>query len=193
MLVVKHRALITVMALGLLAGGCARHRHTARLVYVPSSPPAVPLEPASATDAMVIEEPPPPVRSVEPVEISPTPEPAAPKPVVRPRRPSKSEPSATEENTEPQAAPGLPPLEPRASSQQQQALRNQIATLQAATKQRIVRLEQLKVSSADRKFLDDARHFLEESQRAVADGDLQRSQNLAHKAALLVDAVERNY
>lgn len=181
------------MVLSLLPGGCARHRHAARLVYVASSLPAVPLEPASATDAVVIEEPPPPAPAVEPVEISPTPEPAAPKPVVRPHRPPRSEPSATEEDAEPQAAPGLPPLEPRASSQQQKALRNQIATLQAATNQRIVRLEQLNVSSADRKFLDDARHFLEESQRAVVDGDLQRSQNLAHKAALLVDAVERNY
>jgi hypothetical protein len=59
--------------------------------------------------------------------------------------------------------------------------------------QRIVRLEQLNVASADRKTLGDARHFLEESRQALTEGDLQRSQNLAHKAALLVDAVEKNY
>jgi hypothetical protein len=193
-MVVDNGAVLALVSLVLLAGACVKHPHTARLVYVPTSSSPAPVEGATSTDAMIIEEPPPPPPPVEPVEINPAPEPATPKPVIRPRRPARtSEPSVAEETAEPQAAPGLPPLEPRGSTEQQKALRDQIAGIQTTTNQRITRLEQLNVSSADLKFLGDARHFLEESQQALTDGDLQRSQNLAHKAALLVDSVEKSH
>jgi hypothetical protein len=43
----------------------------------------------------------------------------------------------------------------------------------------------------DRKTLDDARTFFQQSTQALNEGDLQRALMLARKASLLVSALEK--
>lgn len=83
-----------------------------------------------------------------------------------------------------------PALEPRETPEQQVALRQQIANLQAQLRERIAQLSRSRLSETDRKTLEDARMFLGQSERALEVADLQRSLNLARKASLLVSAVE---
>ena len=182
------------MTVAMLPGSCARHQNTVRLIYVPAQRPGLSGQSQNSAQSVVIEEPLPPPPPVPTIEVSPLPEPEPPKPVVRPKRAVRTESSSTEPDTIETQPPEVPPLEPRASSEVQKMLHDQITSLQGDTERRIARLEQSNVGSAgDRQTLEDARHFLEESQRALTGGDLQRSQNLAHKASLLVDAVERNH
>ena len=47
------------------------------------------------------------------------------------------------------------------------------------------------MASVDRKTLEDARLFLNQSRKALEGGDLQRAFNLARKASLLVEALEQ--
>ncbi len=47
------------------------------------------------------------------------------------------------------------------------------------------------MASVDRKTLEDARMFLNQSRKALEGSDLQRAFNLARKASLLVDALEQ--
>jgi hypothetical protein len=190
---VKSEPLLPVVALALLAGACPKRQTTARLVYVPTPAAAASSDSQTPTEAMIVAEPAPPEPAPEPAQADHAPQPAVAKPPVRQRRPVRAEsPSTVDEAAAPPVAE-VPPLEPRATSEQQERLRGAITGLQTATKQRISRLDQKTLAEGDHKTLDDAGRFLAESERALAEGDLQRSHNLAHKASLLVDAVERNY
>jgi hypothetical protein len=189
---VKHQTLLAVVATALAAGGCLRRQTATRLIYVPAQAPAASQQPGTSTEALVIEEPPPPPPPV-PIQVIPLPEPATQKPTVRPRRSSRTELPSSEGPAEPPSSPEVPPLEPRATSAEQERLRAEITGLQAGMRQRIGRLNRKRLSEADQKTLDDAVRFLGESERAFAETDLQRSLNLAHKASLLLDAVEKSY
>lgn len=193
LLAVKTEMVFAVLATALMVGGCPKRQTTPRLVYVPAQAPAAATDAHKSTEAMVIEEPPPPSPPPQPAPAVPLPGPATPKPSVRQRPRSKTESSSAEQVAAPEASAEVPPLEPRATSEQQERLRVEISSLMSGTKQRIARLEQRGLSSGDRKTLEDAQRFLGDSERALGDGDLQRSQNLAHKAVLLVDAMEKNY
>ena len=140
---------------------------------------------------MVIEEPAPPEPAVTtpPLETS--------TPTVTPdkhRRRLRREPAAaTPENTPDEAeqpAPQVPSLEPHESSAEEASLRSQIQGLQDDVRERIAKLSHAGLSGADRKTLDDARTFFEQSLRALNEADLQRALTLARKASLLVLALE---
>ena len=91
---------------------------------------------------------------------------------------------------EPPAAVEIPALEPRQT--QGPALRGQILGRQNDLQARIEKLARAnKLSATGRKTLEDARTFLAQSGKALEEGDLQRSLNLAWKASLLVAALEQ--
>ena len=141
---------------------------------------------------MVIEEPPPP----EPVVPAPPPETETPKEVTpQPRRvPHKEQTSATPETapgTDEETAPPVPLLEPRESSTEQATQRREIQGLQDDVQKRIAKLSSAELSGVDRKTLDDARTFFQQSTQALSEGDLQRALMLARKASLLVSALEK--
>jgi hypothetical protein len=69
-------------------------------------------------------------------------------------------------------------------------LRQQIERLHQEVRQRMARLNTARLSSTERKTLEDANTFFVQSTRALASGDLQRALNLARKASLLVSALE---
>jgi hypothetical protein len=185
----RHRALSSFLGMALLIGGCPKRRTAPRLVYVPAPPPAAAPQPAKSAEALAIEEPPPPA---PPHENAPS-TPAAPSPAHQPRRATASEPSGTEEVLpEPEESPPtveVPTLEPRESREKESALRNQVLELQNGVKQQITQLEGAQLAPADRKTLEDARTFLAQSEKALEEGDLQRSLNLARKASLLATAL----
>jgi hypothetical protein len=186
----QSRTLFSVGGLALLMWGCPKRQTGPRLVYVPSPPPAAEKAPASESGAMVLQEPapeePPPPVIVE--------EEAAPeaKPTPRRRRPNPAghpESDSTDETATP-AAPEVPALEPRVSAAQQTAQRQQIIETLAGIRGRIVQIRREKLSELERKTLDDAQMFLEQSQRALDSNDLVRALNLARKASLLVNALQ---
>jgi outer membrane biosynthesis protein TonB len=171
--------------------GCPKRQTTRRLIYVPQPPPAA-TAPEQGEGSLVIQEPPPPPPEI--VEEAPTEEVPAEKPVRRRPRPARAGvPTPAEVGSELDEAPPaeVPALEPRESPAQEVALRQRLAGLQGRLEQRITALDRSSLDAGARKILDDARTFLTQSQRALADGDLQRALNLAHKASLLVSALER--
>ena len=161
-------------------------------MYVPSPPPAA--TQASTTEgapALVIEEPAPP-------EPAAAPPPETPAPTVTPpphrrvlhKEPPPADTETVPETTELPPTPQVPSLEPRESSAEEADLRRQIQGLQDDVRQRIAKLNLAGLSSADRKTLDDARTFFDQSTRALNEADLQRALTLARKASLLVLAIE---
>lgn len=184
--------LYSVCGLALLIWGCQKRPTTSRVVYVPAPPPAVTPASGGDTGALVIEEPQPPEEVTEP---SPAPEAPESKPVRRRPRPAHTgtAPSSAETPPEPEepASTEVPALEAREAPAQQVALRQQIAGLQQNLHRRAARLERQTLSAGDRKTFEDARTFLAQSERALADGDLQRALNLAQKASLLVSALDQ--
>jgi outer membrane biosynthesis protein TonB len=185
----RNGTLTSVCALLLWIGGCPKRQDPKSIVvYVPAQAPAA-APPATKSAVMVIEEPAPPP---EPEEIPPpqTPEPTAHR---RPRRPALPE-TPTEPN-ETQEIPETPPaevpaLEPRQTSAQETELRRQFQNLDHDIRQRLARLNGAQLSANDRKTLEDARTFFAQATHARASGDLPRALNLAHKAALLLAALE---
>jgi outer membrane biosynthesis protein TonB len=139
---------------------------------------------------MVIQEPEPPPAPVEIVpEKTPAPE-VKTKPKLVPRN---EPPPAAAEEAQPTAPPSaeIPALEPRETSAQEAALRRNIQSLQEDIRQRLSRINEVNLSAADRRTLNDARNFFSQSGKAFDEGDLQRAQNLAQKASLLVRALEQ--
>ncbi len=141
---------------------------------------------------MVIEEPAPPEPAATPPPETSTNKATADKPKRAPRKaPPPADTETTTETTEPPPTPQVPSLEPRESSAEEADLRRQIQGLQDDVRQRIAKLDLAGLSGADRKTLDDARTFFEQSTRALSEADLQRALTLARKASLLVLALER--
>ena len=173
------------------------------VIYVPAPVPppvqvAAPAPSPANPQVLVIEEPPPPPEpEPEPEEIPPpqTPEPTARHKAKRPAHPE----TATDQNEAPTAenpeTPGTPPaevpaLEPRQSSAQQNELRRQFMGLQQDISRRLEKLSNAHLSASDQNTLEDARTFFQQANQAMASGDLPRALNLAHKAALLLAALE---
>jgi len=180
-------------SLALFIGGCPKRQAPTRIVYVPSPPPAATVAPgAEGAPAMVIEEPAPPEPAVTPPSEAPTDKAPSNKPRRGPRRgPPPADAETSPETTEAPPAPQVPSLEPRESSAEEADLRRQIQGLQDDVRKRMAKLSLAGLSGADRKTLDDARTFFEQSTRALNEADLQRALTLARKASLLVLALER--
>ncbi len=64
--------------------------------------------------------------------------------------------------------------------------------MQQEVERRILVLSREWLSASQRGTLDHARGFLQQSQRALQESDLQRAYNLAGKANLLVGALEQS-
>jgi RNA polymerase-interacting CarD/CdnL/TRCF family regulator len=108
---------------------------------------------------------------------------------VRSDNPAAPADASTPETPEPPPE-AVPALEPRESTAQEAAQRQQIQRLQEDVRQRLARLNEARLSPSERKTLEDARTFFAQSTRAIESGDLQRALNLARKASLLVAALE---
>ena len=181
--------------------GCPKRQSLqSTLVYVPAAPePAAAVTPAASAKPqyLVIAEPPPPAPEPEPEELplQPVPEPST---HHKPRRSPHSEaqndqddqPAA--ENQEPPENPpeAVPALEPRQSSAQENELRRQFSGLEQDIRGRLEKLSGAHLSANDQKALEDARTFYTQANHAMAAGDLPRALNLAHKAGLLLAALE---
>lgn len=195
----RNEALTSLCALLLWIGGCPNRQATkSMVVYVPAKAPAATPAATSSTaepQVLVIEEPaPPPKPEPEPEETSPpqTPEPTTQHHVKRTApREATTEPdeSAPPENPEPPPAE-VPALEPRESSAQETELRRQCVKLEQDIQERIARLDAAQLSANNRKIVEDARTFSAQAAKAMASGDYPRALNLAHKASLLLAALE---
>ena len=186
----------SLFAAVLLIGGCPKRHTTSRLVYVPPPAPAATPQSATTTETLVIEEPAPPEPESKPSATAPTQESAAQR--ARPPRRRTTRPDAPAETEQSPAEPPAadvpaPALEPLGTLDQQANLRREIAAAQEGTQKRIAQLEGANLAIDDRKTLGDARAFLAQSTRALENGELERAHLLAHKAALLVQAVEQSH
>ena len=186
----------SLFAVALLIGGCPKRHTTSRLVYVPAPAPAATPQSATTTETMVIEEPAPPEPQFKPSATAPTQESAAQRTRPPRRRTARADaPAETEQSPaeQPPADVPAPALEPLGTTEQQANLRREIAAAQEGTQKRIAQLEGANLAVDDHKTLGDARAFLAQSMRALENGDLERARRLAHKAALLVQAVEQSH
>jgi hypothetical protein len=84
----------------------------------------------------------------------------------------------------------VPALEPRQSSAQEYELRRQFFGLEQDIRKRLAKLSSAHLSANDQKTLEDARTFFAQANHAMESGDLPRALNLAHKAGLLLAALE---
>jgi len=194
----KRELLISVCAVLLLETGCPKRQAASRLVYVPAPPSASVPNVPQATDAVIISEPEPPAEEARTTEPADTGLETTPRHIVRRRRPGTARPDAPSEAEDVPAAPQPPPaevpaLEPHETPAEQARLRQEISTSREDTERRLAQLDHVSLGAGDRKTLDDARAFLAQAARALEEGQLIRSVNLAHKAALLVSAVEQSH
>lgn len=191
-------SLISICGLIALLGGCQKRQGTQNaLVYVPApAPPPAAATTATKPQVLVLEEPPPPP---EPEPEEETPPPQNPEPTARHKPKRAAHPEATEpdetptvENPEtPETPPAeVPALEPRQSSAQENELHRQYVDLEQDIRTRLAKLSGAHLSGNDQKTLEDARTFFAQSKRAMMSGDLPRAMNLAHKAGLLLAALE---
>lgn len=142
---------------------------------------------------MVIQKPAPAEPAIAEAKPQPPPEPVLKLPPERVPPVVRKEAAAPSTAT-PQPPPAdAPPLEPAASLQQQASTERRVSTLQRNLQSRINSLVQVKLAAATRKTLDDARTFIEQSKSALKKGDLAQASNLAQKAGLLVQAVEKSH
>ncbi len=194
---VRREALSSVLGFALILGGCPKRQTSPRIVYVsaPAPPPQAAADsPASGT--LVIAEPaPPPEPEVLPVQPAAAPE--APKKTPPRRRAAHPEsasqqPADDDTDLQPieQPTAEVPPLEPRETSQEESTLRRDVVGVQESVQVRIAQLSSTKLNGSQLKALEDARTFLAQSNRALQEGDLQRSLTLARKASLLVTALQ---
>jgi hypothetical protein len=146
---------------------------------------------------MVIEEPPPPEPPPEPEQEEATP-PQTPEPTARHKSRRAAHPEASTdqpeetptEDTPETPPPAVPALEPRQSSAEENELRRQFLGLQQDLTKRLEKLASAHLSGNDQKALEDARTFFTQANQAMANGDISRALNLAHKAGLLLSALE---
>jgi len=188
---VKRAIFILLGALVLFASSCPKRQDGNRIVYVPQAPSPPGPAPRVEAGALVIEEPQPP----EPEEITPAEQTPALKPPAK-RTPRAARPDlavSPEAAVEPEPNPPIeiPALETRENPGAQAALRQQIVGLQNQVRARITQVAQANLSSGERNTLEDARTFLGQSERALAESDLQRARNLARKASMLVAVLEQ--
>jgi hypothetical protein len=182
---VKGRTLYSVCGLALLIFGCPKRQTTPRIVYVPQTPAAT-AQSAPAGGALVIQEPAPPAPPPVIVVEEPVPEQ---KPVRRRRRPPAGAEQSASEPAEEVAPPAeVPTLEPRESAEEQSAQRQRVVEMLGQIRGRISSLKRTPLGDSQRKAVEDAQTFLEQSQSALDANDLTRALNLARKASLLVNS-----
>ncbi|HET7840816.1 MAG TPA: hypothetical protein VFM21_04385 [Terriglobia bacterium] len=187
----RSRTLYSVCGLAVLIWGCPKRQTTPRVVFVSPAPAATEQKPAASTGALVIQEPPPP-EPPPPVIVE---EPAAPEEKLpqrrrRPTSPGRAETEAAPEDAPATASPEVPALEQRESAAQQTAQRQQIVEMLAGIRGRVAQMKRNRLGELERKTLDDAQMFVEQSQRALDTNDLVRALNLARKASLLINALQ---
>jgi hypothetical protein len=85
----------------------------------------------------------------------------------------------------------VPVLQSAISSAQASALQGQVVKLQEAIEKRILLLSREWLSPSQRSTLEGARGFLQNSQKALQESDLERAYKLAQKADILVASVEQ--
>ena len=188
----KPLTLTCIFTLSLLLTGCPKRQTGPRLVYLPAPPVAAPTA-APEPQVMVIEEPAPPESAPASDEAFAEAEPQAQASTsrqIRRPKPTVVDAAAATESAAPAEVP--PPLLEPLESDDQAAQRGRIENSQKEVQQRIGRLKRSALSESERKTLRDASNFLSQSGAALREGDLQRSDILAHKADLLVTALERN-
>jgi hypothetical protein len=181
----KERTFYSVCGLALLIFGCPKRQTTPRIVYVPAPPAPAAAGAAPSSGTLVIQEPPPP--EPQPVVIIEEPPPEE-KPAPRRRRPAAPEQRADEPAEAETPAAEVPALEPRESPAQQTAQRQEIIQMLGRIRGKIAQLKEAKLGEAERRSVDDAQMFLEQSQHALEANDLTRALNLARKASLLVNS-----
>lgn len=113
-----------------------------------------------------------------------TPEPAPSKPS-RPKRAEAKSPPEEE-------AAEVPALQTALSPSQTSELRDQVFKLQAGIEKRITLVSKEWLAPRERSTLETARGFLQASQKALQESDLQRADILAHKADVLVTSLEQS-
>ena len=169
-------ALCLLMAAGL--GGC---RKNVRVLVLPSTLTPVQLDAADAPDEEVDE--------VPLVELGPlSPEPTIPPPRRRPAAAPKEEPPAQAASPAEPAAMAIGTLSTGgdATPQSQQRVQDLIASIG----KRISSLSST-VAAAKRRQVGQVKNFLEQAQQALNSGDTDGATNLATKARLLMDEVEK--
>jgi hypothetical protein len=192
--------LATICVLALLATACPQRHNFKQIVY--TVPPPVPQatlsgsQPARSAGSLIIQEPAEP--DTNPASDTEPPKPVDTPPARRPsaHRPARDEPPVQTDEKPPEDTSVLvdvPPLEPRTTASRQEELRRQLGSNQRSIRERIDRLDQRSLAQPDRKTLNDARNFLQQSEGALKEGELERSRLLARKAELLVAALEQEY
>lgn len=176
--------------MALIFGGCPKRNTGPGVVYIPTPPPVAKQGEAvsdQSTQAIVVQAP----ASPKPAQAAPAPTPAAP-PEPHPRHRIRRSERAHAEEAAPQPEPAnVPAMEPRESTARESKLRDQVIQSQEQIQQQINVLSREWLSPTDRETLQGARGFLQQSLRALKESDYQRASNLAHKAYLLVEAIEQ--
>lgn len=165
-------------------GGCPKRQTGPHVVYVPSPPPAA--TSSQSDQSIIVQAPAPPA----PLETKPE----VPRPVPPEPAPSKpSPPRRAETKAPPEEPPGaeVPALQSAISSGQATALQEQVVRLQEGIEKRIVALSRESLSPSQRRMLDDARGFLQQSQKSLQKLDLDLAYNWAHKADQVVASLEQ--
>lgn len=175
---------VAVIGIALIFVGCLKRQTGPQVVYVPSPPPAA--TPSQSDQSIIVQAPAPPA----PLEAK-RPAPLQPPPETAPSKPSPPRRAETKAPPEEPTGAEVPALHSAVNSGQAIALQNQIVQSQQGVEKRIVALSRQSWSPAQRKMLDDARTFLQQSQKALQETDLQRASILANKADLIVTALER--
>jgi hypothetical protein len=173
-----------VFGIAVIFGGCPKRQTGPQVVYVPTPPPAA--TPSQSDQSIVVQAPAPPAPLEAKQDSAPqtTPEPAPSKPP-RPR--------PTEAKARPDEPPGaeVPALQSAISAGQATALQGQVMRLQQGIEKRILVLSREWLSPSQRGTLEGARSFLQQSQKALQEADLQRAYNLAQKADIIVASLEQ--
>lgn len=134
-----------------------------------------------------------PQSEIEPVpepEVGPFQWPEPPRPPVRRKPPPREDAGGvppTEPATQPELSIGMLSPGGEASAQSQQQARDLIAS----TERRITSLPQ-RLANTQRSQVRQARNYLDESKKALNTGDAGGAMNLATKAKLLMDELERH-
>ena len=174
--------------IALLIGGCAKRQSGTRLVYVASPPAPQGGAPAPDSGMLVIEEPAKPeLQELEPrkdLELLNTPLSGQ-----SSKRKATSASSSAESSSEQTLVEPPPPLEPANSPGQ--GGRQQLEKVQHDMGASIEHFERSSLSGPEKQTLAEARAFLDQSTRALKDGDLPRAEKLADKARLLITALEK--
>lgn len=178
---VARAGLGVVLCLAPGLGGC--HRKLLHPVLPLSSLAPIELETPEDTDSL------PMIAEVPPPELGPLPPPPpAPKPAPKKKPTTKEEPPVQVASAPEPAALAIGELSigGDAGTQGQQTARDLIA---AITK-RITALP-AKTADAQKRQIRQIRHFLDQAQQALSSGDADGAMNLATKAKLLMDDLEK--